>query len=140
MKLKILGSVLLVLSIAVFLRAQTPSTPLAGLETVVGAHSTCPLSTAVPTLYCLATDGVYVSIGGAAFVSVTPATSGTVVSSVTVCNAAGTTCQNAQSGPVTLKIPSSASTTITVQSPPLALSGGSLSVGAPTATAVTSVQ
>ena len=75
-----------------------------------GAHTLC---TVVPstTAFCFATDGFWQSINGAAFAQV--GASGPVVTSVSVCNAAGASCGTPLTGPVVLSIPTKVTVTST---------------------------
>jgi hypothetical protein len=94
------------------LRAQT-SNPWQA--TVSGAHTLCaPVSPLGQGTYCFASDGLWVSQNGAAYVQLgAAATAG--VSSIAVCNAAGLVCGTPQTGAVSLSIPKTA--TVTVSAP-----------------------
>ena len=84
-------------------RAQTISPPIMIQSTI--PHTAC-VATPNVTTYCFGSDGLYVSLTGAAFVQLN-APAG--VTSVTVCNAAGAVCAPPATGPVTLNIPKTAS-------------------------------
>jgi hypothetical protein len=125
---------LVVLAIAVLLfgawhlgrvqaQSTTPFTVIAGSLT----HTSCPAVAASTTQFCFANDGLWQSINGAAYVQLTPGTAGGVTS-VTVCNAAGASCGSAQTGAVSLNIP----TKVTVTAPTTTVTNT-----APTATATT---
>lgn len=68
-----------------------------------GLHTACTV-TASTTTYCFANDGLWVSLGGAAYTQV-GVVAVTGVSSVAVCNAAGASCGPLQTGAVSLNIP-----------------------------------
>lgn len=88
-------------------RAQTVA-PFQFSVTPSSGPSGCAIVPA-QTTYCFAGDGgIYVSVNGASFV--TPKTG---VVSLTVCNAAGASCSQPQSGAVSVNIPTKASTTST---------------------------
>jgi hypothetical protein len=84
-------------------KAQTISPPIMIQSTI--PHTAC-VATPNVTTYCFGSDGLYVSLTGAAFVQLN-APAG--VTSVTVCNAAGAVCAPPATGPVTLNIPKTAS-------------------------------
>lgn len=92
----ILGA-LIVLTLTVWVtRAQTIVPPLTFQSTVL--HTSCVVVANV-TQYCFAADGLWVSVTGGAFTQLVG------VTSVSVCNAAGSACVS-QTGVVTLNIPS----------------------------------
>jgi hypothetical protein len=78
--------------------------------TVVGVHTSCTVA-ASTTTFCFASDGLWQSLSGAAYVQLGAAISG--VSSITVCNAAGANCGTAATGAISLNIPTKAITTVT---------------------------
>jgi hypothetical protein len=84
-------------------RAQTISPPIM-IQSAI-PHTACAVTASITT-YCFASDGLYVSLAGAAFV---PINAPAGVTSVTVCNAAGAVCAPAATGAVTLNIPKTAS-------------------------------
>jgi hypothetical protein len=92
------------------LRAQTaiPFQMAVGTAT----HASCTV-TAATTQYCFASDGLWVSLAGAAYTQI-GVVAVTGVTSVTVCNAAGATCGTPQTGVVSLNIPKSVSVTATL--------------------------
>lgn len=116
-------------------RAQAPSVVV---QYATGAHATCTVNATLST-FCFATDGLYFSANGGAFAQVGAAQS-SGVASLTVCNATGANCGTAQTGAITLKVPSTATTTVSVNPPPFLLTSGNLTVGSPTATAATTLQ
>lgn len=84
--------------------AQTPTNVLQ----ISGAYATHTACTPVPSQSsaCLASDGLWVSVNGAAFTQLGAAAVGGVTS-VAVCNLTGLTCAPAQTGAVTVNIPKS---------------------------------
>lgn len=87
--------------------AQTVSPPITIQSTV--PHTSCVVPPAGTSAYCFASDGLWQSINGATYVQL-PSVAG--VSSVTVCNAGGTSCGIALTGAVKVNVPSTASTTL----------------------------
>jgi hypothetical protein len=83
--------------------AQTISPPIMIQSTI--PHTACTVAANVTT-YCFASDGLYVSLAGAAFI---PMTSG--VASITVCTPVGANCGAPQTGVVLLNIPKTATAT-----------------------------
>ena len=92
------------------LRAQSAVLQFTGAW---AAHTACVVTVGQTSL-CLASDGVWQSINGAAFTQLGAAvTTAGGVTSVTVCNAAGAACGLPQTGVVQLSIP----TKVTVTAP-----------------------
>lgn len=78
-------------------------------------HAAC-VPTPAQTSVCLASDGLWQSINGAAFTQVGGAPTG--VTSIAVCNAAGTSCGTPQTGAATVNVPKVATisaSTVTLQ-------------------------
>jgi hypothetical protein len=120
---KIMVGVLLGLLLAFMLnrgvQAQATSGPLQ-IQAVSVAHTSCTITASVTT-YCFASDGLWQSLSGAAFVQLGVA-SAPGVTSVTVCNAAGASCGSAQIGAVSLNIPKTATASVpTVTAPTVTL-------------------
>ena len=107
-------------------RVQAQSTNPLNI-TVTGPHTSCMAAASGVTTYCFATDGLYESLNGAAYVQLGVAAAG--VNSITVCNAAGASCGTAQTGAVSLNIPTKAVTTATAPS-----ATSTVTVSAPSAT------
>lgn len=78
---------------------------------VYSTHASCVLPALGSTSLCLASDGLWQSLSGAAFVQIGAVTP-TGVLSVTVCNTAGAGCGLPQTGAVSLNIPKIATATV----------------------------
>jgi hypothetical protein len=103
----ILGLAVIVLLFAAVTRSQAPATPYSQYFLPAQTSVNCPTPATGYTIYCMAYDKFQVSLNGAAYVVIWPATVTAGVTSVTVNG--GTP----QSGAVLLTIPTTATTIVT---------------------------
>ena len=103
--MKKLFTVLLLFALGWYVRAQTLAPPWQVGVPLAATHTACTVPAAT-TQMCLASDGLWLSVNGAAYVQVQ---TGAVVAGVTSIAVNGGT---AQTGAVALTIPTKATTTI----------------------------
>lgn len=103
--------ILILLFWAGFSKAQTVVPPIT-IQSAI-PHTSCALSVIGVTNYCFASDGLWVSTNGGNYVLL----SGGGVTSITVCNAGGTSCGLPLSGTVSLNVPK----TVTASAPTVTL-------------------
>jgi len=99
-------------------KAQTGQIVFLGATTGTTLAANCPAAPTTPSM-CVAGDGVWQwqsATTGWYKSAAAVATAG--VTGIIVCNAAGTSCTAAQTNTVRLKIPKTATTTVTVGAPP----------------------
>jgi hypothetical protein len=111
----VLLAIALALLIGWAIGAQTVTAPPLQIGVPnASSHTSCTV-TASMTQLCLASDGLWVSVSGAAYVQVqtgTPVAAG--ITSIKVCNLANTVCNSPNTGPaVVLNIPASATSSTT---------------------------
>lgn len=107
---------------------------------VVTSATTCPAPPAGYLAYCWAGDHPSMVNSSGVITSLVPTASVSGVSAITLCNAAGASCATAQTGAVTINLPTTAKTAVTVTAPAITFSTtGAAVVSAPAATAVTTL-